>query len=483
MVHFRSARSFRRRLTAIALAIGVATCVSACGDDKGNADTGNDTAVPVKSGGRLAWSQNATSVQQLQAMTYRLYVDGDNTSFPDVTCGQTLVAGGYECSGRLPSTTGQHTLELTAVLSGLESSRSEPLLVNFTASSALSSPSVSSSSRVLLPSTITATESNPGVTCLAEPRECYEVRAIATGLGSITSLASTPDGRVLFVEGGASVRVIANGELLSGSALTRPDPNGRIVGLAVDTGFSSTRSVFVAWTDAGSDSESRLNITRYRELQNTLGEGATIVTGLPFAEGGLAPLAVDGEGLLYVAVPAAAVSGLGTGNGLPAESGAVLRFTADGLVPASNSNASPVIAEGYAKGTGLAVDVQGRRVWLTGNDPRWSHSVSTLSIVPNSTRPWPQSPEASTLPEAGGLEAPTLSVTPNASGDARVLIGARGLFSPSLVAMGGWVQGFQPMQLDTTFSLISATEAASGSWYVATSRQDGSVSIWHVTRR
>ena len=109
-------------------------------------------------------------------------------------------------------------------------------------------------------------------------------------------------------------------------ALTLPDPDSRLLSIAIDGSSSDRASVFVAWSEVTADGRTRLNVTRYREVAGTLGEGAAIITGLHFAQGASAPIAVDGRGLLYVAVPAPATD----------DHGMVLRFTRDGFVPEIN---------------------------------------------------------------------------------------------------------------------------------------------------
>src|SRR5262245_63378005 len=111
-----------------------------------------------------------------------------------------------------------------------------------------------------------------------------------------------------------------------------------------------------------------MGITRYREVAGTLGESATIVSGLSFREDAIAPMAVDREGYLYVALPAPADTAGLNSDAIAEQTGRVLRFTRDGLVPPTNRGASPVIAEGYATPRGLAVDAQQGRLWLAGDN-------------------------------------------------------------------------------------------------------------------
>src|SRR5215510_3174463 len=107
--------SVRMRILAL-----VFTClaVCACGGDKDGGDTGGNGNVPqIRGGERIAWTQQAASLQQLQAMTYRLYVSGAPAALNAVQCANTAGASGYDCSGALPSmSAGLHDLELTSIL-------------------------------------------------------------------------------------------------------------------------------------------------------------------------------------------------------------------------------------------------------------------------------------------------------------------------------------------------------------------------------
>lgn len=107
----------------------------ACG---GNKPTGGPDPVPTPAiGTRLAWSQSASSAQQLQSLTYRLYVDRTLSSLSAVSCDTRGNGGMFECSGQLPSNiSGTRVLELSAVLNGTEGPRSAPLTVRIGAATA-----------------------------------------------------------------------------------------------------------------------------------------------------------------------------------------------------------------------------------------------------------------------------------------------------------------------------------------------------------
>ena len=234
---------------------------------------------------------------------------------------------------------GRHVLAVTSVFNGAESPLSASLIVEVLPSGqrgAFVSPQSSERERFDQVAVVCADES---------PRqECYDVNTIATGLDPVTMLASTPDGRLLFVEGESRVRVVANGALLAEPALTARDAKSRIVGLAIDRLFSESHGVFVSSTEPGGNGGSVLSVTRYREVANSLGEGSAIIDGLPFSDDALAPMALDREGESNVAIPDVSVTTRAVG--LDASfAGAVLRFDQDGM-SRQGSQTSPVLSYG-----------------------------------------------------------------------------------------------------------------------------------------
>ncbi len=231
--------------------------------------------------------------------------------------------------------------------------------------------------------------------CVPPPFTCYESTLVATALEIVTTLSAAPDGRIFFIEGERRVRVIAGKGEVPEDVLAFDQIDSKVVGLAVDTDFAATRTVFVAWTESVAGSP-LLNITRYREVQNTIGEGATIVTGLPFRNGALAPLAVDAVGLLYVALPS--VDG--------SQPGVVARFTRDGSVPRDNLRSLPAVAEGYANPTGLGIDRRQGNVWMVGQSPEGREAVASFAPLTNES--WPIRPIPATVAGRQGDGEPGL---------------------------------------------------------------------------
>jgi hypothetical protein len=456
------------RLTELyTIAVVVAISV-ACGGDDGNGSGGGDP-VPVSNGARLGWNQRASSVQQLQSMTFRLYVDDTPMPLSELTCGQAATARGYECSGRLPTMLpGRHVLRLTSVLGGVESEQSQPLTIMVTASTTMLSPEEPSQG---------GADPFPSVVCVGQARECYSARVLATGLMDVTALNALPDHRLLFIEGGSQVRVIERDVLLSEPALVASDPGTKFVGLAVDTAFWRTRFVFVASAEPRRSGAPQLNITRYRELAGSLGEGAQIVTGLPFREGALAPLSIDGQGLLYVALPGPTLSRASAAlpNGIGG--GAILRFDNDGRVPSGNWRSSPLISYGYAQPTGLAIDTVHKRLWLAGQDPSRRDSLSMLSLSATAESEVRGPEPVGQFMAAPSVSEPSIALLPKAGAKLQpwLLASSNGQLLRAIVGTSGGVGELSPVALELSMPLRSVAEGPAGSFYVVAGTTDVSI--------
>jgi hypothetical protein len=435
-----------------ALLVCAALAVVACGGD--NNDRGgnnNDQGSGNQSGPRLQWNQQAASLQQVQSLTFRLYVDNAPRPLSQAQCG-----GGsgtdFVCSAVLPQLgSGRFVLQLAAVLNGVESPRSEPL----TWSSTGGQLTVAQELDAVSP------PGEPVVACLSgSSTECYAPRAVARGLRDVSALSPAPDGRLFFVEGGMTVRVVVDGTLVEQPSLVLGDDRARIVGLAVDQwSFSQTRSVFVAWSERTPSNRVQLNVTRYREVSNTLGEGATILAGLPIPGNATASLAVDRRGLLYVAVPAS--GGL---ESSPPGSGVVLRLTRDGRVPPENELGLPAFAPGFATPSSLSVDPREPLVWLAGRDPGSSYAISVISIAPSEQ---PQAPRL--IAQVQADEPVSFVVQRGGSGEdvPALFVLSDGRLSQALWTHDRRLAGYVPIDLGDV-RLTTTAAAPGGSLYVAT---------------
>ena len=225
-------------------------------------------------------------------------------------------------------------------------------------------------------------------------------------------------------------------------------------------------------------------MTRYLALGNSLGEGATIVSGLPFSDDSLAPLAVDGEGLLYVALPDKAVTNR-TGAQEAPFGGAVLRVDRDGLVPDANGRTSPVLSYGYAQPSGLAIDPTYGRVWLAGkSDP--AQSLASVGLLSREGQSWPLRPTVVDTSAIVGVRvaermgSAALAFAGKEEAGAALLIANDRLFPVTSTREGRFV-ALGELTL-TQGAPLAVASISMGSWYVAVLTDQGT-SILRLDRR
>src|SRR5262245_15856545 len=127
--------SWKKVSRGVAASIVAALSVACGGDKDDSGDSGGGAGSPVPNGSRLGWNQAAGSLQQAQSMQFRLYVDDAPMSLSAVSCAQGSSAGTHDCSGRLPTmSAGRHVLQLSSILDGMESTRSQPLAITISTS-------------------------------------------------------------------------------------------------------------------------------------------------------------------------------------------------------------------------------------------------------------------------------------------------------------------------------------------------------------
>jgi hypothetical protein len=453
----------------------VSVIASACGEspsqpgegDPGGGDGDQPTLPVVRGGDRIIWDQVGESFQAVSGFTFRFLVDGGQSALSDVRCSNTRSESGYPCSGQLPSLApGRHSLQLVAIAGSQESAPSSPLLVM------ASSLSADEAATELEQSSMPAL-SGDNASCLTAGGECYDAQPIATGLGSVSALLSTPDGQVLFIEDQRHVRVVGDRGLAAEPALSIDD-RSRLVGLAIPSDFERTRLVFVAWAEMIDGGRDRINVTRYREVSGTLGEGATIITGLEIPSGRAAPIAIDDQGLLYLALPTAG----GIESGAP-----VLRFGPDGTVPATNPLFSPVIGSGgFENPSGLVWDPAGRQMWLSDRDARSRFPILTLPVSKDGRIGASLSPAVGN-PSVEPDDAPvSLALTRSTQARARLwLVSQSGsvLQSPVLSQLSFTRAGFAPLGRVTAVGSGRGAHLLLG---VSQSAQSGS-SVWRLVPR
>jgi hypothetical protein len=280
------------------------------------------------------------------------------------------------------------------------------------------------------------------------------VRVIASGLDTAAAMTPLPDGRVAFIEGTSRVRVIASRALVPEPALAVDASRARIVGLVADPNFTATGLMFVSWIERRAPGDSVLHVTRYREVQNRLAEGATIVTGIPISEQAVVPLAADLAGRLFAALPASAGGG----------DGQIARFAFDGSVPRDGLPFSPVFAEGYASPTGLAVTPTANQLWTGGNGSGDSDVLSSIPLQAAAASAWPLRRRAVRQAQFADLSFVTFAKP------STVLIGADHRLFVGLVSSAGTASGFDEIRFDPAVRVQAAAASSDGLLHVVAAR-------------
>jgi hypothetical protein len=163
-----------------------------------------------------------------------------------------------------------------------------------------------------------------------------------------------------------------------------------------------------------------------------------------------------------------------------ATSGKLLRFTRDGQVPETNRAASPVIAQGYASPSGLAVDAVRNRLWLAGRDDATQSSVSTLSIADGVRTAVPRVQSRLMMPSS----PPTLALFSNGSASVGswLLVAADQQLLRGAVSSDGRVGDLTAVPLEA-LAPVRAVVGSGDSWYVAAFTPEAATTIVHLQRR
>jgi glucose/arabinose dehydrogenase len=316
---------------------------------------------------RIGWSQQAANATELATFRYAIYVDGARSEISGATCSSTPSGGSFQCTGPLPSLTrGAHTLEIATFLvdgTVFESTRSAPLQVNVAAAAASIGDESQSRSR-----------SDP-----EEPRERdrtrgapFAVERIIDGLRQPTTIAISPDGRILVGEEEGSIQVVDN-QTESDAAPLKPsatmhsaDANipHTLLGLALDPDFARTHLVYALYTTQVPDRGPTFVLARFREAGGTFGAPAILLDDVPASVQPRGSLRFGPDAKLYVAFDDGGdpdrVGDAASFNGK------VLRLNADGTTPPDQAGASPVYSPALRAPNGLDWDASSGVLWIAG---------------------------------------------------------------------------------------------------------------------
>ncbi len=193
--------------------------------------------------------------------------------------------------------------------------------------------------------------------------------AWVTGLVGATAFAELPDGRLLVAQQGGALRVIKAGVLLAAPFIQLTvDSNGErgLIGVTPDPDFANNGHLYLHYTSPAGGAHNR--VSRFTANGDTAVAGSELVLfDLPplvakFHNGGAIHFGLDGK--LYVGVGDNKRSNLAQDLSQPF--GKLLRFNADGSIPASNPF--------YATQTGLA-----RAIWAYGLRNPFTFAVQPLT--------------------------------------------------------------------------------------------------------
>jgi hypothetical protein len=327
---------------AVWLLASVAMLATACDGDSpsnqgGDSSRGNAPIV-LRGGERLGWDQPVVGGAHPSSYNYTMYIDGLPSSLPSVSCSSS--GSGFTCSSLLPSMSpGRHNLSLVASQGIASSAPSRSLDVNVVI--AATGPAIVS-------------EAKP----IAQPRcsgtgPCYRSSELLRSPGVISSPVSVQNGRILFIVDGRQIHSLSPASAAPAVLLDVAPTASRILSLAVPpTGPEVGSLIWVTSTEIRADDARLLTITRYRLVEDTLGEAAVVVSmRIPNVE---PRVVVDNDSHIYIATPSN-----DTGKA------SVWRLMTDGTTP--RSQAGPELSSVNQELKAVALAPEGQ-LWVSGVD-------------------------------------------------------------------------------------------------------------------
>ncbi len=191
----------------------------------------------------------------------------------------------------------------------------------------------------------------------------FEEKIIAQNLDTPWGIDFLPDGSIIFTErqGSISRLDLRSGErnILGRVSSAKESGEGGLLGIAVHPQFQETPEVFVYYTFAEKDGQTRNRVSRFVLEENRLDKEEILLDNIPgasFHNGGIIRFGPDG--FLYV--------GTGDAN-TPSQAqdtkslaGKILRLTTDGQPAPQNPFQNEVYSYGHRNVQGLAWDESGK---------------------------------------------------------------------------------------------------------------------------
>jgi glucose/arabinose dehydrogenase len=361
-------------------AILAALLAAACGGDSSPAPQtpatgggGSSSALVTVTGVEsVAWDQGGNSSSELSHYHYLGYVDGTPQVLANATCGTTATDDAFPCTATLPKmSVGLHQLEIAAEEIDGEKRlgpKSPALQLNVVASK------TSSVARQVFQ----AASTYDGIQLVVE--------TLATGLTAPSALAAAPDGRVFAATRDGRIVAWQNGQIRATPAFALDDvaqtSDVGLIGMALDSEFSSNGRVFVAYTARDRYGGFVNRILRLRDVDSVFGEAVVILEDrLPSAPVRSPRIRVGPDHTLYVAFPA---SDRSTAESFASYAGKILRLNQDGTTPRDNQASTPVISSGEMTTGGFDWQPATGRLWLAGRDWQERDFIRDFLLGPGS---------------------------------------------------------------------------------------------------
>jgi hypothetical protein len=392
----------------------VAMLAVACDRDSPSNDSGGSPVV-LHGGERLGWDQPTAPGTNPSFYTYIMYVDGWANTLTNVNCDGSA-SSRFSCSSLLPSMSpGRHSLTLVASQGDAMSAPSRALEVTVVVASV-------PTQQILVVNSV----AQPS--CTGSGR-CYRSIEVLRSSGVISTPVSALNERILFVVDGRQIQSVSPTSTAANLLLNVESPAARILSIAVPDGGSL---VWVTSVETRVDGTRLLAITRYRLVEDTLGEPATVVSmSIPEVE---PRVVVDSGAYIYIAMPSSRTT-----------NASVLRLMDDGTTPRSQLSPELLTVPPELRAIALAPD---DRLWISGVDNSGRWRLGRIEPTDASTRF--QSVPAGDDHQRPGSDITSLAFTHGASpSESSVLVVASGMlyrasaerFVPGSMQPVPWARG------------------------------------------